>query len=95
MNGEASERPVGEDLTLTQSLRLRQGQWNESPGRWSYPLLCLVWRLGWGGHRLMNGNELASSSAMLQTLVRGIEGPAVGTRDARADRESATGRGPS
>ena len=88
MNGKAG-KATGEDLTLTQALRLRQGQWGESPGLWSYPLLCLAWRLGWGGHRLVTGNELASSSAMLQTLVQGIEGPAVGTRDARADREAA------
>ena len=59
------------------------------PSVWSYPLLCLAWRLGWGGHRLVNGDEPASSSAMLQTLVRGIEGPAAGTPDASADRESA------
>jgi hypothetical protein len=36
------------------------------------------------------GDEPTSSSAMLQTLARAIEGPAAGTRDARADCESAT-----
>src|SRR5262245_63953823 len=87
---QSRRKATGEDLSLNQSLRLRQDQWGESPGLWSYPLLCLAWRLGWGGHRLLNGNELASSSAMLQTLARAIEGPTVGTRNARAGRESAT-----
>jgi hypothetical protein len=59
----------------------------ETPTVWSYPLLCLAWRLGWGGHRLVNGDEPASASAMLHTLGRGIEGPAAGTPDASADRE--------
>jgi hypothetical protein len=36
----------------------------------------------------VNGDEPANSSAMLHTLVRGIEGPPAGTPDTSADRES-------
>jgi hypothetical protein len=68
---------------------VRRPHERETPTVWSYPLLCLAWHLGWGGHRLMIGDEPAGSNAMLQTLGRGIESPAAGTPDASADREPA------
>jgi hypothetical protein len=61
----------------------------ETPTVWPYPLLCLAWRLGWGGHQLVNPHEPEGASTMLQVLGRRTECPAPGELDPNADAAAA------
>ena len=60
----------------------------DPPAVWPYPLLCLAWRLGWGGRRLVNRDPSERPDAVLDALARGSE-PAGGASDPSGDGEPA------
>jgi hypothetical protein len=62
---------------------------DEPPAVWSYPLLCLLWRLGWGGRRLVDRTTSGGLDRMLHALAHGIESQAGAAPDPSGDREPA------
>jgi hypothetical protein len=72
--------------------RLTFGHEGDPPAVWSYPVLCLAWRLGWGGRRLADWREPEAPTAILRPLMRAIDGQAVGAVDPSADGEVADAR---
>jgi hypothetical protein len=56
---------------------------------WPYPLLCLAWRLGWGGRQLVDRDPSERPDAVLDALARGSEPPAGGAWDPSGDGEPA------
>ena len=66
---------------------MTRGHDGETPAVWSYPLLCLLWRLGWGGRRLVDRNTSEGLDAVFHAPMPGIEWPVGGAPDPSADRE--------
>src|SRR5213593_3794765 len=56
-----------------EELRVTRSHERETPAVWSYPLLCLAWRLGWGGRRLIPRDKSEGPGMGLHGLARGIE----------------------
>jgi len=65
------------------------GHEDEAPAVWSYPVLCLAWRLGWAGRRLVEWGETQAPAAILRMLTRTIDGLAAGAPDQSPDGEVA------
>ncbi|MGH7318437.1 MAG: hypothetical protein ACRELA_02255, partial [Candidatus Rokuibacteriota bacterium] len=65
------------------------GQEGKTPPVWPYPLLCLAWRLGWGGRRVIDRGESDGPGSVLRAVARGIEWPAAGAPERSADHEPA------
>jgi hypothetical protein len=70
-------------------LRLTLGHAAEASAVWSYPVLCLAWRLGWGGRRLGDRDAPEALGATFRALTRAIDRPAPGVLDPSAHRELA------
>jgi hypothetical protein len=56
---------------------------------WSYPLLCLAWRLGWGGRRLVGRDRSEEPRVDLRPLARGSDWPVGGPWDPSVDATDA------
>ena len=55
---------------------------------WPYPLLCLAWRLGWGGRRVADRDPSEARGVVLYPLGRASGSPADGGWDTRADGDA-------